>query len=331
VHAIDVAATILDVTGSPMPAVLHGVPQEPVAGRSFLASLTDAAAPEHRETQYYEQFACRALYHQGWKAVAFHPLFPYLGDENPAQHPDEDRWELYHVAEDPSECRDLAETHPEKLRELQDLWFREANRYGALPLQALRLFGHGRPPIVPPSDRVVLRQGAAPLPEELAPQTKLRPHHVVARIELPKGGAEGVLLAQGGRFGGFALYVQEGRARYTYNFAGLSETHVASGPLAPGRHVVGVEMTPLRGIAMRATLVVDGAVAGTIDIPKTAPFRFALHGEGMCCGYDDGTPVSEGYTAPFRFTGTIHDVTVDVSGAPIVDHMAEIARAWMVQ
>ncbi len=331
VHAIDIAATILDVTGSEMPAVLHGITQEPVAGASLAASFTDPDAPEHRETQYYEQFACRALYHQGWKAVTFRALFPYEPGDNPSLHPDEDRWELYHVAEDPSECNDLAASHPEKLKELQDLWFREANRYGALPLQALRVFGHGRPPIVPPSDRVVLRPGATALPEELAPQVKLRPHNIVARIEIPAGGAEGVLLAQGGRFGGYALYVQNGRAHYTYNFAGLTETTVTSAPLAPGRHVVAVEVTPTRWLGMEATLVVDEAVAGKASMERTAPFRFALHGEGMCCGYDDGTPVAASYDAPFRFTGVLHEVVVDVSGTPVVDHVAEVRRAWMVQ
>jgi arylsulfatase len=331
VHAIDVAATILELTGSEMPAELGGIAQEPVAGRSFVASLTDPAAPEHRETQYYEQFACRALYHRGWKAVAFHPLLAYQEGENPSAHPSEDRWELYDVAQDPSECRDLAATHPEKLRELQERWTEEAERYGALPLQAIRVFGHGRPPIVPPSDRVVLRAGAAPLPEELAPSLKLRPHRIVARIEVPPAGAEGVLVAQGGRFGGFSLYVQGGRAHYTYNFAGLAETTVSSDALAPGRHVVGVEVTPRRGLAMHADLVVDGATVGAVDIPRTTPFRFALHGEGMSCGFDDGTPVSATYAAPFEFTGVLHDVTVDVSGTPIVDLVAEMRRAWIVQ
>jgi arylsulfatase len=330
-HAIDVAATILDVTGATMPDVLHGIAQEPVAGRSFAASLGDPNAPEHRETQYYEQFACRALYHRGWKAVAFHPMLPYEDGDNPSAHPSEDRWELYDVAADPSECRDLAATHPENLRELQAMWTREAERYGALPLQAIRVFGHGRPPIVPPSDRLVLRPGAAPLPEELAPALKLRPHHVVARIEIPDGGAEGVLLAQGGRFGGFALYLLDGRAHYTYNFAGLGETTLSSEPIPPGRHVVGVQLTPARGIAMEAELAVDGTVVARAKIPRTTPFRFALHGEGMCCGYDDGTPVAAAYASPFRFTGVLHDVTIDVSGAAVVDHMAEVRRAWVVQ
>lgn len=332
VHAIDVAATILDVTGTTMPDVLHGVRQEPLAGKSFAASLADANAPEHRETQYYEQFACRALYHRGWKAVAFHPFLPYPGDDAPMGHPDEDRWELYDVTTDPSESHDLAATHPEKLQELQALWFREAQHYGALPLQALRVFGLGRPAAIPPRDRVQLRPGAAPLPEELAPQTKLRPHHIVAQLEIPAGGAEGVVLAQGGRFGGFSLYVHSGRAHYTYNFAGLEETTITSAPLAPGRHVVGVELTPFGGgFGMRATLLLDGTVSDTAELTRTAPFRFALHGEGMCCGYDDGTPVAAIYESPFRFTGTIEGVTVDVSGTPVVDRIAEVKRAWMVQ
>jgi arylsulfatase len=311
-----------------MPDTLHGVAQEPVAGASFLASLGDANAPEHRTTQYYEQFACRAIYHEGWKAVSFHPFLKYEPDDNPFTHPDADRWELYDVRADPSECHDLAERHPEKLKALQELWFREANRYGALPLQAVRVFGHGRPPVVPPSDRLVLRPGTTALPEDVAPSTKLRPHSLVARFALP---AEGVLVAQGGRFGGYALYVQDGRVHYTYNFAGLDETTVSSAPLALGRHVVGVEMTPGRGIAMHATLVVDGAVAAAAEIARTTPFRFTLHGEGLCCGYDDGTPVARAYASPFRFTGELLDVTIDVSGTPVVDHVAEVRRAWMVE
>ena len=331
VHAIDVAATVLDLTGVAMPAALHGVAQEPLAGRSFAASLTDPAAPEHRETQYYEQFACRALYHRGWKAVAFHSLLAYEPDDDPFADSSTDRWELYHVAEDPSECHDLAAVHPEKLRELQALWFEEAKRYGALPLQAVRLFARDRPPAIPPRDRVVLTPGAVAIPEENAPGLKLRPHRIVARVEIPADGAAGVLLTQGGRFGGFALYVQDDRAQYTYNFLGLERTTLASDQLAPGPHFIGVQLTPERGIAMRAELVVDGVVVAEEEIARTAPFRFALVGEGMCCGYTDGTPVTEAFAPPFRFTGLLHDVTVDVSGTPIVDLVAEMRRAWTVQ
>jgi len=333
VHAIDVAATILDVTGTAMPAILNGVPQEPMAGRGFAASLTDAAAPEHRQTQYYEQFACRAIYHAGWKAVTYHAMMHglYTDEDDPDRPFDQDRWELYHVAEDPSESRDLAASEPEKLRSLRELWWSEAGRYGVLPLQARRMFAVGRPHAVRPRERVVLRPGAAPLPEDLAPNVKMRPHRIVADVEIASGN-EGVLVAQGGRFGGFSLYVHEGRLHYTNNFAGIERTTVSSPkPLAPGRQLLGVALEPASGNGMRAELVVGGDVVAVAEAPRTAPFRFALAGEGLCCGYDDGTPVADVYESPFAFTGTIHEAVIDVSGTPVPDLVAELRRAWMTQ
>jgi arylsulfatase A-like enzyme len=332
-HAIDVAATILDVCGVPMPEVLDGVAQDPVAGTSFRASLRDAEAPEHRETQYYEQFACRAIYDRGWKAVTFHSMgiARYDEDDDPDAPFADDRWELYHVAEDASEAHDLAASHPDKLRELQDLWWREAGRYGALPLHSRRVFAPGRPPAVRRRDRVSLVPGAAAVPEEVAPDTKLRPHSIVAWFDVPAGGAEGVLVAQGGRFGGYSLFVQDGRVRYASNFAGVEVVTIESEvELGPGAHVAAVALTPLQGLAMRAELSVDGAVTGG-EIARTAPYRFALAGEGLCCGHDDGTPVSESYESPYEFTGTIHEVVIDVGGTAVVDLVAEVERAWATQ
>ncbi len=334
VHAADVAATILDLAATPMPEVLHGVAQEPLAGRSFAASLTDAAAPEHRDTQYYEQFACRAIYHRGWKAVTYHAMLDglYTAEDDPNRAFDDDRWELYHVAGDPAETRDLAAAEPARLAELQQLWWREAERYGALPLQSRRLFAPGRPRAIPPRDRVVLRAGAAAMPEDTAPHLKQRPHRIAASIELPAAGAEGVLVAQGGRFGGFSFYVQGGRLHYTANFAGIERTTLSSpAPLPPGRHVVGVDLTPGGGFGMRVTLHVDGALVGEVEVPRTAPFRFALAGEGLCCGFDDGTPVADTYESPFVFTGTLHEAVIDVGGTPMTDLAAELRRAWMTQ
>ncbi len=333
-HAIDVAATILDVCGVPMPPTVGGIAQEPLAGRSFLPSIVDASAPEHRETQYYEQFACRAIYHRGWKAVTFHSMgiARYEDSDDPDAPFSDDRWELYDVTHDPAECNDLADARPETLRELQDLWWREAGRFGALPLHSRRVFAPGRPPAVRARDRLVLHPGSAAVPEEVAPSTKLRPHSIAAAFDVPDAGAEGVLLAQGGRFGGFSLFLQDTRLHYAFNFAGVETVEVeAPTPLGPGRHIAGVQLDRGERLAMRVELVVDGTVVAEREIPRTTPYRFALAGEGLCCGYDDGTPVSERYEAPFEFTGTIHEVVLDVSGTPVVDLGADIERAWRTQ
>ena len=332
-HAVDVAATILAYTGVTMPDVLGGVPQDPVAGRDFVASLAEPDAPEHRITQYYEQFACRAIYHDGWKAVAFHPFMPYLPDEDPRAHPATDRWELYHVTVDPAECHDLADAMPDRLRELQDRWFEEAGRYGVLPLQAQRGMAFGRPPALGIRDRVHLRPQVTPVPEPLAPNTKLRRHQVVVSADVAPG-HDGALVAQGGRFGGFSLHVLDGCLEFAYNFAGVETVTVRSAPLTPGRHVLGVDVdrSPDDGpTAMRATLVVDGDVADAVLLPRTTPVRFTLHGEGLTCGYVDGTPVTETYAPPFAYPLPIHDAFVDTSGEEVVDVHAEVRRAWTIQ
>ena len=332
-HATDVSATILTYTGTTMPEVLGGHPQDPVAGNDFVDSLTNADAPEHRTTQYYEQFACRAIYHDGWKAVAFHPFFPYQPGEDPSAHPSTDRWELYHVAEDVAECHDLAATMPEKLRELQDRWFEEAGRYGVLPLKAGRGMAVGRPHVLGERDRVHLRPHVSAVPEPLAPNTKLRSHRIVVVADVEPG-ADGVLVAQGGRFGGFSLHVVDGCLEFAYNFAGLETTSVRSRTLDPGRHVLGVTVEPASDqgpTAMRASLVIDGDAGDPAVLARTTPVRFTLHGEGLTCGYTDGTPVTEVYTPPFTYPAAIHEALVDTAGEQVIDVYAEIQRAWPIQ
>jgi arylsulfatase len=332
-HAIDVGATVLDLCGVAMPAMLNGVAQEPLAGRSFASTLANPEAPAVRETQYFEQFASRAVYHRGWKAVAYHSMgIQYRPEDDPRRPFADDEWELYHVDEDFSESRDLARENPAKLRELQDLWWAEAGKYSVLPLQALRSFARDRPTAIRPRERYVLRPGTAPVPEEAAPDVKLRPHSIVATVEVPSDGAEGVLLAQGGRFGGYSLYVQDGALRYTYNFAGLEQTTVVSPrPLGAGRHVLGAAVAPTSGTAARVELMIGSERVAAAEIPRTMPFRFALVGAGLTCGYDDGAPVSDSYAAPFSFTGTLHGVVVDVGGTPVVDLVAEAERALKTQ
>ena len=333
VHATDVAATILDACGVSMPEVLNGVAQEPLAGASFTTSFREPAAAEQRTMQYYEQFACRALYHHGWKAVAYHPMAiaRYSPSDDSRRPFDEDIWELYHVAIDPSESNDLAASHPEKLEELKVIWWEQARLNNALPLQSDRAFAVGRPHTIRERSRYELRQGAAPIPEEVAPNLKLRPHSIVARFEIPSEGGNGVLLAQGGKFGGFSLWIRDNVVRFTYNFAGI-ETHeiVATTPLGSGSHIVGVSVTPAAGTGMDAVMHIDGAIAGEVSLPRTSMLRFTLAGEGMCCGYDDGTAVGD-YSAPFAYNGRIDSVTIDVSGAEFTDVVAEVERAWRTQ
>jgi arylsulfatase len=152
----------------------------------------------------------------------------------------------------------------------------------------------------------------------------------VAAIEVPPGGAEGVVLAQGGRFGGFSLYMKKGEIRYAYNFAGMERTVLAAA-LGPGRHTVAVDLAPTSGLAMHCDLYVDGAAVAAADLPRTAPVCFALAGEGLCCGFDDGTPVSEDYESPFDFTGVIDGVVIDVGGTPVLDLDLQVRRAWVTQ
>ncbi len=336
-HAIDIGATLLDICGLEMPASFQGVEQDPVAGTSILASVRSGDAPEHRTTQYYEQFACRAIYHDGYKAVAFHSmgLQIYEESDDPRRPFQEDTWELYHVAVDPSEIHDLAEEMPEKLAALQDLWFEEARTYGALPLRSLRLFAQGRPHAIVPKDGnenlFEYRQGATAVPEDVAANTKLRPHRITTTINIPENGADGALLAQGGKFGGFSLYIYDGRPHYTYNFTGLEQTTFA-GParLTAGQHTIVLESTP-EGIAADVDLSVDGKSVAAGRIDRTTSFRFALHGEGLCCGYDNGTAVSDNYVSPFRFGGTIEKMVVEVDGIPTRNVEAEVDRAFMTQ
>ena len=327
VHALDLGATVLDLCGVDMPEVVDGVAQIPVAGQSIAPSFADADAPG-RSVQYYEQFGCRAIYADGWKAVAFHPLFPYEPGEDPFRPFDQDRWELYDVEADPSECNDLADEQPERLAALQELWWSEAERHGALPVQGFRGVIGAR---LDKRQRVSLRPNAFGLPESTAPDTKLANHVIDVVVTVPTHGADGVLVAQGGRFGGFALYVLDGLPTYTYNFFGTELTDVvADAAIEPGVHVIRAAMTIASG-GIDVVLSVDGADVGSGRVPRLVPLRFSLAGENLCCGYDDATAVSPRYTAPFRYPGSIHSAVVDATGAAGPVDADEVRRALFSQ
>ena len=324
---------MLEVLGVDPPDAIGGVAQSPVDGVSFADSLSDPDAPDHHLVQYYEMFGCRALYQDGWKAVTYHPV------QDTSVAFVDDRWELYHVAADPSECHDLAADEPDRLRSLVERWWVEARRYGVLPLDN-RPFSElvfGRPVGVPPRQRYVYRRDMAMVPEMVAVNVRNREHRIRATVQVPDpastGAAlEGVILAQGSGLGGWSFYVTDGRLAYVHNFVALEEHRVeCAEPLAPGRHEVGFHFERTgehRGVGH---LLVDGAETARLEIPRFTLTRFSLTGAGLTCGYSDGLPVTRSYPAPFRFTGGLDDVVVEVDGPPWADPEAEADHALAVQ
>ncbi|HMD44538.1 MAG TPA: arylsulfatase [Acidimicrobiales bacterium] len=323
VHAIDLVPTVLEALGARSPDEIGGIEQSPIEGVSFAESLGDADAPSRHLTQYYEMFGSRALYHDGWKAVTYHPM------QDTRVGFDDDAWELYHVAVDPSECHDLAAAHPETLRQLVERWWVEAGRHQVLPLdnRAFSAFVLDRPHPIPPRTRYVYLPGAAPVPEMAAADVRNRSHSIMVEADVPEG-AQGVLLAQGCGLAGWSFYLLDGRLAYTHNYVTLEEEHVDAGePVRPGRHelVFDYERTGAhRGVGR---LRVDGRLVGEGEIPRFVPMRFSITGAGLSCGYGDGLAVTRRYTGAFPFTGRIHRAVVEVDGAPFIDPAAEARTA----
>lgn len=324
VHAIDFVPTILDVLGLEAPTEIEGVEQRPVEGTSFFETFADADAPDRHTTQYYEMFGCRGIYHEGWKAVTYHEI---QADEPGL---DEAAWELYDVRSDPSEVHDLAEEQPEKLAELIDLWWAEAEKHHVLPVdnRPFSEFVLERPHPVPPRPRYVYRPFRAQVPEAMAVNVKNRPHTLSASVDVPDQGAEGILLAQGSYLGGWAFYVLDGKLRYAHNLSNREVHHVTSdAPLAPGSHTVEFRYGRDPERPKLGQLLVDGDVVGEAEIPVFTWNRFSLTGAGLTCGYGLAPAVTDDFEAPFRFTGGLEQVVVDVDGEPVVDPIAEAMDA----
>jgi arylsulfatase len=326
VHVIDIVPTVLDVLAIEPPAQIRGVTQSPIQGVSFRQTFDDAGAPSRRKTQYYEMIGNRALYHEGWKLVAYHGSLWAVWDgvTDPLRPYDEDRWELYHVEEDFSECHDLAADYPEKVHELETLWWAEAGRYQVLPQCNLGgVVALWQPWPNAARRRFVYYPGGAPIHYGAAPYFLNRSYSITARVIIPEGGAEGVLLSNGGRFGGFSLYVKGGKLCFAYNFLDRETYNIVSLMDVPrGRCELRFEFEKtgpeLLGAGGVGRLYIAGRPAGEGPIPRTVPFTFAFGGS-LDCGRDRGTPVSEDYTPPFAFTGVIESVTVEFpdDGVPL--------------
>jgi arylsulfatase len=328
IHAIDFVPTVLELIGADAPAAIDGVKQQPLHGESFALTFNDAAAESRHETQYYEMLGCRAIYHRGWKAVTHHPIF------DPGPSFDDDHWELYNVESDPSELHDLADKHPGKLGEMIELWWEEARKYQVLPLDNApfdAMFGE-HPGAPPPRERYVYYAGTSPVPEVSAVNVRNRSHTITAEVDIPVEGAEGVVLAQGSGLGGFALFVMDGQLHYVHNFVQLEETHIVSERHVPaGEHELSFRFTKDGEHAGTGELLIDGEPCGSARIDPFTRTRFSLTGDGLWCGYHGGLPVSRDYSSPFRFTGHIARVTVEVAGVPHVDARDEAEAALQSQ
>jgi arylsulfatase len=344
-HAIDMVPTVLDALGVQSPEMIRGVPQTPLDGVSFRRTFDAADAPSEHLTQYFEMFGHRSIYHDGWRAVCPWPGPNYTTAARNGRsfgspitqavldELDRSGWELYRMSDDPTESRDVAAAHPEVLRDLVARWWAEARKYKVLPLDGslqARLATE-RPQTSKPRSRFVYYPGGSVVPAFAAPPVFNRAYSIEADVEIPAGGAEGVLLAQGSDAGGYSFYVKEGRPTFLYNYVGLDHFKVESqdGGLTEGHHVVRYEFEPTgepdiphgKGAPGRAQLYVDGILVGAGEFPHTTPLFFEL--EGLSCGADLGAPVA-GYDPPFAFTGTIHHVVVDLAGELISDDEADL-------
>jgi arylsulfatase len=314
-HAIDIVPTVLDALGVRPPDEINGVTQSAIEGISFRESFDNASARSRHTIQYYEMFAYRAIYRDGWKAVAPWPFNREITDEDLKNT----QWELYDLKNDYSEAHNVAEQYPDKVRELQAYWWVEAARHGVLPLdgRGQQRLTDPKPQITPDRTSYTYYPRTSPVPESVAVNVRNRSHRMIAETVIPPGGAEGVLLAEGSIFGGYAFYVRNRRLHYVQNYVGIKEYRISSDrDLPEGDVTLGFEFSKTGENRGKGTLFINGEKAGEGDIPQTVPISYSLSGEGLCCGYDSAQAVTEDYAAPFTFTAHLKKVTVEVSGAP---------------
>ncbi len=329
-HAIDVMPTLAELAGVDLPAQIDGIAQTALDGVSFGYLLPDGggALPERHETQYFEMFGSRAIYHRGWKAVAFHPIGPLYDDQNPNASFDEDVWELYHVARDLSESADLAKQQPGLLAELIELWWQEARRNQVLPLDNRVLWAivNPKPDHRRPRTEYRYHPGGAQVPESVAVNVRNRSHALVVDVVIDDpAAADGVLLALGSALGGWSLHVLDGKIRYVHNLYG-KERHVvaAAERVTAGKHRIEYVFTADGRLGGTGVLRCDGRQVAREVIPRFTPSGFNGVGAGLTCGYEWGPAVGTGYTAPFGFGGTIVRACVQATGPVVRDPLAEL-------
>jgi arylsulfatase A-like enzyme len=319
-HIIDIAPTILEIAGIPEPREVNGVPQKPIEGISMAYTFADKDALARRQTQYFEMLGNRALYHDGWVAGCLHGRLPW--ETAGGASFDNDTWELYNIEQDFSQANDLAAKEPKKLRELQDRFMAEAAKYNVLPLDDR--FAQRADPSLHPSHirgmtHFLYGPGAIRICERSSPNTKNVHHTIAAEVDIPEGGAEGVLVCCGGIGGGFTVFMKDGKLHWEHNYYNEVHYRVSSTEtIPPGRHVLSAEVKVDKegkfGTGGTVTLRLGKKAIGNGRFEKQVAGYFTAN-EGFDVGCDTCSPVSELYKSPFAFTGEIIKVMVDVSEA----------------
>jgi arylsulfatase len=343
-HAIDMVPTILEMLNIEPTETIKGVTQSPIEGVSFAHTFEDPLTASKRLTQYFEMFGHRSIYHDGWRAVCPWPGPSFTeagtGFGNPISAEkltelDATNWELYHVDEDFSENHNVAAENRAKLIELIAQWYVEGGKYNVLPIDGsgVQRAQEERPVIDQARNSYTYYPGTQAVPNNAAAIVLNRPHSITADVDF-KQGDEGVLLSHGGNDGGYSLYVKDGMLHYAHNFVTRTIYHVQSVEAVPeGRHQLRYEFEVTgkpdflqgKGAPGRGQLYIDGMLVGQIEIPVSTPNIFGLT-SGIACGADPGAPVTPDYEPPFEYTGTLYNVTVDVSGELIKDAEAEMRR-----
>lgn len=315
-HVIDIAPTILEAAGITEPEVVNGAKQQPIEGTSLVYSFDDPAVASKHKTQYFEMFGNRAIYDNGWVAAARHGRLPWERFSKTTF--DQDNWELYNVAQDFSESQDLAKDNPQKLAELQNLFLKEAKKYKVLPLddRTIQRFDiNTRPSITTGRNSFSYYTTVTGIPEGSAPNTKNRSFSITADIDVAKAGSEGVLVTQGGRFAGWSFFLQDGKPTYAYNFLNSDRTIIQSpDPVAIGKSKVRFDFAyDGGGLGAGGTgkLFINDKQVAEGRIEKTVGFRIGLD-ETFDVGQDTGSTVVDSYQVPFKFTGNLEQVKLDL-------------------
>jgi arylsulfatase A-like enzyme len=328
-HVIDLAPTILEAAGLPEPKFVNGVAQTPMEGSSMLYCFNDALAKDRHLRQYFEIFGNRAIYHDGWYAGTVHSI-PW--ESGPRATLENDVWELYDTRTDFSLAHDLSKQNPEKLKEMQAIFMQEAEKYGVLPLddrtlERLNAALVGRPDLMAGRTCLTVYEGMVGMSENVFINTKNRSHSITAEVTIPEGDANGVVLCQAGRFGGWSLYVRDGKPTYTYNYLGLERFAIfATKALPAGKATIRYEFAYDGGGLGKGgmgRIFVNGEKVAEGRIDRTQPLVFSAD-EGADVGEDGETPVVDDYgiPAPYKFSGQISRVTVELPDMNAADKAA---------